>query len=116
MSILLNTFSKGAIKEYPCKQCKSILMESGCFRFPGMKEIRMVGSWRKENYHVRTLTHPMDALLPESKRRIICIDVFCKCDKCGMDNQFIVATTLDDKKKIRVQYNALSQGNGKLCT
>ncbi len=110
MSILLNTFSKGAIKEYPCKRCKSILMESGCFRFPGMKEIRMVGSWNKSNYHVRTLTHPLDP------SKIICIDVFCKCDRCGLDNQFIVATALDDKKKIRVNYNALSQGHGKLHT
>jgi hypothetical protein len=108
MPVILNTFSKGAIKEYKCKRCKDVLMESGCFRFPGMKEIRMVGSWRKENYRVRTLTHPLDPA------KIICIDVFCKCDRCGLDNQFIVATALDDKKKIRVNYNALSHGHGKL--
>jgi hypothetical protein len=46
--------------------------------------------------------------------KIICIDVFCKCDRCGKDSQFIVATTFDDKKKIRVSYNALSEGHGKL--
>jgi hypothetical protein len=108
LSIILNTFAKQDIRQYECKRCKDVLMESGCFRMEGVKEIRMVGTWRKENYHVRTLTHPMDP------SKIICIDVYCKCDRCGHDNQFIVATTFDDKKKIRVQYNRLSEGKGKL--
>jgi hypothetical protein len=92
-------------------------MESGCFRQEGMKEIRMVGSWRKENYGIKYLYHPADALLPEAKRRIISIDVFCKCDKCGTDNQFIVATVLNNPHGgIKVQYNKISGGQGKLYT
>ena len=108
MPVILNTFAKPDIREHKCKRCGDVLFESGCFRFPGQKEIRAVKAWRKEAYHIRTLTHPMDPT------KIICIDVFCKCDRCGRDSQFIVATTFDDKKKIRVNYNALSQGRGKL--
>ena len=106
---MVNTFLKG-IRQYKCRLCRDVLMESGCFRFPGMKEIRMVGTWRKENYMIRTLTHPLDP------SRIITIDVHCKCNKCGTNNAFIVATALDDKSKIRVQYNRLAEARGKLYT
>jgi hypothetical protein len=70
----------------------------------------MVGSWRKENYGIRTLTHPLDP------KRIICIDVHCKCDRCGTDNIFVIGTALDDKHKIKVNYNHIEGGRGKLYT
>ncbi len=117
MSIILNTYRKFDIRQHFCKVCKDVLMESGCFRQEGMKEIRMVGSWHKDNYHIRYLYHPADALLPVDMRRIISIDVFCKCDKCGTDNQFIVSTVLNNPSGgIKVTYNKISGGQGKLFT
>ena len=110
MTITLNTFSKSDIRQYECKRCGKVLMESGCFRFPGVKEIRMVGTWRKENYGIRTLTHPL------RPGQIIAIDVHCLCDNCGKKSIFMVATALDDKKKIRVVYNRLEEGRGRLYT
>lgn len=109
MSLILNTYPK-IIRQYKCRICQDVIMESGNFRLPNVKEIRMVGSWHKENYGIRTLTHPLDP------KRIIAIDVHCKCNRCGTNNIFMVATALDDKKKIRVQYNRLEEARGKLYT
>ena len=108
MTILLNTFNKGIIRQYKCRRCGDILMESGCFRFPGVKEIRMIGTWRKENYGIRTLEHPLKPGV------IIAIDVHCICNRCGVKNIIMVATAFDDKKKIRIQYNKLEEARGVL--
>lgn len=117
MSILVNTYDKWDVRQHNCKTCGDLLFESGSFRWPNHKEIRPVKAWRKEAYHVRYLYHPADACLPESKRRIISVDVFCKCDRCGKDNRFIVSTVLNNPKGgIKVTYNSLSGGQAKLYT
>jgi len=117
VSIILNTHSKWDIREYKCRRCGDVLMESGCFRHPGQKEIHMRNAWRKENYHVQYLYHPADAKKPEKARRIISIDVFCKCDRCGKNSQFIVSTVLNNPNGgIKINYNSLSSGQGRLHT
>jgi len=106
---MIKTFDTNII-QHKCKLCQDVLMESGYLRFPGVKEIKMVGTWKKENYFVKMLRHPLDP------SKIICLDVHCKCDKCGTDQVFIVATTLDDKRKINIQYNKIGSSQGKLYT
>ena len=110
MALTLNTFDKGIIRQHKCKRCGAVLAESGCFRFPGQKEVRMVGAWRKETTYARVLKHPMDP------SRIIAIDLHCRCNRCGISNVVMIAAAFDDKKKIRLQYNRLQEAQGVLHT
>jgi hypothetical protein len=103
----INTFNPD-IRQHKCRTCKDVLMESGYLRFHDTKEIRMVGTWKKENYGIHTISHPL------RPGKIICIDVHCICNKCGSKNIIMVATGLDDKSKIKIKYNKLEQAAGRL--
>jgi len=107
MTVALHCFQKRIIK-HKCKVCGLALCESGYLRRPDVKEVRMLGAWKKENYRIKTLASPFNP------RHIISIDLSCRCSNCGMPNTFILATGLDSVNKIKVQYNQIVHGQGVL--
>jgi hypothetical protein len=80
--------NKSKIRDYNCKKCKATLLQYGNFKaeFPDTKEIRMVKGniWRPELNKTAPIPHPQD------KSKIMCVFVWCTCDKCGHKNLFNV--------------------------